>query len=140
MDRSYRSGTNTLGIIFFCLAFGTVLGSVGERAKPVIEFWLVIDEVIMRMVCIIMWISPVGISSVICAKEQSETSNHSFIGLLGVGLSNVVRCAILSDCILKILAVDDLTSVMSQLGLFVITVCSGIFIYQFTILQVSHVT
>ena len=54
-------------------------------------------------------------------------------------MSNVVRCAILSDCILKILAVDDLTSVMSQLGLFVITVCSGIFIYQFTILQVSHV-
>jgi len=102
---SYRSGTNTLGIIFFCLAFGTVLGSVGERAKPVIEFWLVIDEVIMRMVCIIMWISPVGISSVICAK---------------------------------ILAVDDLTSVMSQLGLFVITVCSGIFIYQFTILQAIY--
>ena len=84
VDRSYRSGTNTLGIIFFCLAFGTVLGSVGERAKPVIEFWLVIDEVIMRMVCIIMWISPVGISSVICAKEQSETSNHWVIGLLGV--------------------------------------------------------
>jgi len=102
---SYRSGTNTLGIIFFCLAFGTVLGSVGERAKPVIDFWLVIDEVIMRMVCIIMWISPVGISSVICAK---------------------------------ILAVEDLTSVMSQLGLFIITVCSGIFIYQFTILQAIY--
>ena len=45
---TYRSGTNTLGIIFFCLTFGTCLGSVGPRAKPVIDFWIVIDDVIMR--------------------------------------------------------------------------------------------
>ena len=29
---------------------------------------MVIDEVIMKMVNGIMWISPIGISSVICAK------------------------------------------------------------------------
>ena len=45
---TYRSGTNTLGIIFFCLTFGICLGSVGARAKPVIDFWIVIDDVIMR--------------------------------------------------------------------------------------------
>merc|ERR1711936_1421413 len=99
---TYRSGTNTLGIIFFCLTFGTCLGSVGPRAKPVIDFWIVIDDVIMRMVSIIMWISPVGIASVISAK---------------------------------ILLVSDLASIMSQLGYFILTVCGGIFLYQFTILQ-----
>eukprot|EP00092_Neocalanus_flemingeri_P000746 GFUD01000790.1.p1 GENE.GFUD01000790.1~~GFUD01000790.1.p1 ORF type:complete len:335 (+),score=67.34 GFUD01000790.1:137-1006(+) len=52
-----------------------------------------------------MWISPVGISSVICAK---------------------------------ILGVAHLGSVMSQLGLFIFTVCSGIFIYQFTFLQAIY--
>ena len=51
----YRSGTNTLGIIFFCLTFGTVLGSLGPKAKPVIDFFSVIDEVIMKMVYGIMW-------------------------------------------------------------------------------------
>jgi Na+/H+-dicarboxylate symporter len=65
---AYRSGTNTLGIIFFCLTFGTVLGSIGRKAEPVINFFKIIDEVIMKMVNGIMWISPVGISSVICAK------------------------------------------------------------------------
>merc|ERR1711892_235718 len=102
---SYRSGTNTLGIIFFCLTFGTVLGSLGEAAQPVVDFFKIIDEVIMKMVNAIMWISPIGIGSVICAK---------------------------------ILGVANLSSVMSQLGLFIITACSGIFIYQFTILQAIY--
>ena len=44
-----RNGTNTLGIIFFCLAFGTVLGSLGEKAAGVIQFFAVIDEVIVLM-------------------------------------------------------------------------------------------
>ena len=51
----YRSGTNTLGIIFFCLAFGTVLGSLGKAGKTVIDFFVVIDEVILKMVYGIMW-------------------------------------------------------------------------------------
>jgi len=102
---SYRSGTNTLGIIFFCLTFGTVLGALGKKAQVVVNFFQIIDEVIMKMVSAIMWISPIGISSVICGK---------------------------------ILGVANLTSVMSQLGLFIFTVCTGIFLYQFTILQAIY--
>lgn len=100
-----RSGTNTLGIIFFCLTFGTVLGSIGRKAEPVLSFFKIIDEVIMKMVCGIMWISPIGISSVICAK---------------------------------ILGVVNLGSVMSQLGLFIITACSGLFIYQLVFYQAIY--
>merc|ERR550519_3034895 len=101
----YRSGTNTLGIIFFALTFGTVLGSIGRKAEHVVNFFKIIDEVIMKMVSGIMWISPIGISSVICAK---------------------------------ILGVANLGSVMSQLGLFIVTVCSGLFIYQFAIYQAIY--
>merc|ERR1712226_1537625 len=93
------------GIIFFCLTFGTVLGSIGRKADPVVNFFRIIDEVIMKMVNGIMWISPVGISSVICAK---------------------------------ILGVANLSSVMSQLGMFILTACSGIFIFQFVIYQVIY--
>merc|ERR1719419_2190881 len=102
---SYRSGTNTLGIIFFCLTFGTVLGSLGKRGKIVIDFFHTIDEVIMKMVYGIMWISPIGISSVICAK---------------------------------ILSVQNLMLIMSQLGYFIVTVVGGIFLYQFTVLQLIY--
>lgn len=101
----YRNSTNMLGIIFFCMAFGVVLGAVGKKAAGVIEFFAVIDEVIMKMVTAIMWISPIGITSVITAK---------------------------------ILQVDDLGTVMTQLTMFIITVCGGIFLYQFTILQAIY--
>eukprot|EP00093_Oithona_nana_P013671 13671.XXX_555905_561671_1 [CDS] Oithona nana genome sequencing. len=102
---AYRNGTNTLGIIFFCLTFGTVLGSLGKKGRVVIDFFHIIDEVIMKMVYGIMWISPLGISSVICAK---------------------------------ILSVPNLGLVMSQLAMFIITVVFGIFLYQFTVLQLIY--
>merc|ERR1719382_1330937 len=57
------------------------------------------------MVYIVMWVSPVGIVSVIAAR---------------------------------ILSVDDLALVMSQLGLFMVTVCSGVFFYQFVIMQLIY--
>lgn len=59
----------------------------------------------MRMVYGIMWVSPVGIGSVICAK---------------------------------ILSVSQLSLFMSQLALFIVTVVSGIFLYQFTVLQLIY--
>ena len=100
-----RNSTNMLGIIGFCMAFGSVLGGIGKKAAGVIEFFAVIDEVIMKMVTAIMWISPIGISSVIAAK---------------------------------ILGVEDLGIVMSQLTMFILTACGGIFLYQFTILQAIY--
>ncbi len=39
----------------------------------------------------------------------------------------------------KILSVANLASVMSQLALFIVTVVSGIFLYQFTVLQLIYV-
>lgn len=49
-----RDGTNTLGIITFALIFGTILGTMGQRAKSVIEGFRVVDDVIMAIVKIVM--------------------------------------------------------------------------------------
>ncbi|XP_058795428.1 excitatory amino acid transporter isoform X2 [Phymastichus coffea] len=64
----YRSGTNTLGIVFFCLIFGTFLGTLGEKGLVVIDFFKAVFEVIMRMVSTVMWMTPIGITSVIAGK------------------------------------------------------------------------
>ena len=50
-----RDGTNTLGIIFFCLLFGTVLSTMGSKGQVVVDFFCTIYEVIMKMVSGIMW-------------------------------------------------------------------------------------
>ena len=51
-----RQGTNTLGMIVFCLVFGTVLGSMGKRGSLVAEFFSIVDEVILKIVTGIMWL------------------------------------------------------------------------------------
>jgi len=66
-----RGGTNTLGIIVFCLVFGTVLNSLGKRGAIVAEFFSVVDEVVLKIVTGIMWLSPVGVASVIIGKILS---------------------------------------------------------------------
>lgn len=64
----YRPGTNTLGIVFFCLVFGTLLGTIGGKGQVVVDFFSAVFEVVMRMVQCVMWLTPVGISSVIAGK------------------------------------------------------------------------
>lgn len=102
----YRAGTNTLGIVVFCLTFGTILGTIGEKGQVVISFFAAIFEVIMKMVILsCLWLSPLGISSVIAGK---------------------------------ILDVENLNLIISQLLLFIITVASGVFFYQFIVLQLIY--
>lgn len=98
----YRSGTNTLGIVFFCLVFGTLLGTIGEKGQVVIQFFTAVFEVVMKMVTGVMWLTPIGISSVIAGK---------------------------------ILGVNDLALVMSQLAWFIVTVAIGVFFYQLIVMQ-----
>ncbi|XP_030028877.1 excitatory amino acid transporter isoform X2 [Manduca sexta] len=102
---SYRSGTNTLGLVFFCLVFGSLLGTLGSKGQVVIDFFQAIFEVIMKMVTGVMWFTPVGVSSIIAGK---------------------------------ILGVDDVAQVMSQLVWFIATVTAGVFLYQLVVLQLVY--
>jgi len=86
----YRPGTNTLGIIFFCIVFGTVLGTVGDKARTVIQFFAVVDEVIMKMVSGIMWCSPLGIASIICGKILAVVNLGHIMEQLGLFIVTVV--------------------------------------------------
>uniref|UniRef100_A0A182S9E1 Amino acid transporter n=1 Tax=Anopheles maculatus TaxID=74869 RepID=A0A182S9E1_9DIPT len=101
----YRSGTNSLGIVFFCLVFGTLLGTIGRKGYVVVQFFSAIFDVIMKMVTGVMWLTPIGISSVIAGK---------------------------------ILSVDDIGFVMTQLAWFIFTIALGVFLYQWIILQAIY--
>lgn len=70
-DIGYRNGTNTLGIVFFCLMFGIFLGTIGPKGQIVIDFFGAIFDVIMKMVTCVMWLTPIGVSSVIAGKILS---------------------------------------------------------------------
>ncbi|XP_042360634.1 excitatory amino acid transporter 2-like isoform X1 [Plectropomus leopardus] len=64
----YKWGMNVLGLIGFFITFGICMGRMGERGKIMCEFFNILNEIIMTMVSMIMWYSPVGIASLIAGK------------------------------------------------------------------------
>lgn len=124
----YRSGTNTLGIVFFCLVFGTFLGTLGEKGQIVIDFFKAVFEVIMRMVSTVMWC--VITRALPSAAIESLTGNRSIRRMTPVGITSVIAG--------KILGVTDLALVMSQLAWFIVTILIGVFFYQLVIMQLIY--
>ncbi|CAB1452213.1 unnamed protein product [Pleuronectes platessa] len=64
----YKWGMNVLGMIGFFITFGICMGKMGERGKVMCDFFNILNEIIMTMVSMIMWYSPVGIASLIAGK------------------------------------------------------------------------
>lgn len=52
----YESQYQTLsGLIGFFIAFGICMGKMGERARLMIDFFNILNEIVMRLVIMIMW-------------------------------------------------------------------------------------
>uniref|UniRef100_A0A3B1K738 Amino acid transporter n=1 Tax=Astyanax mexicanus TaxID=7994 RepID=A0A3B1K738_ASTMX len=64
----FKWGMNVLGLIGFFITFGIFMGKMGEKGKLMTDFFNILNEIIMKMVSMIMWYSPVGIASLICGK------------------------------------------------------------------------
>ncbi|XP_034749309.1 solute carrier family 1 member 9 [Etheostoma cragini] len=64
----YKWGMNVLGLIGFFITFGICMSRMGERGKIMCDFFNILNEIIMTMVSMIMWYSPIGIASLIAGK------------------------------------------------------------------------
>uniref|UniRef100_A0A914IAH9 Amino acid transporter n=1 Tax=Globodera rostochiensis TaxID=31243 RepID=A0A914IAH9_GLORO len=63
----YTNEVNVLGLIVFCTGFGVILSILGEQARLMINFFIVLDAVIMRWISALMWCYPIGILSLALA-------------------------------------------------------------------------
>ncbi|XP_008496862.2 excitatory amino acid transporter 2 [Calypte anna] len=64
----FKDGMNVLGLIGFFIAFGIAMGKMGEQAKMMVDFFNILNEIVMKLVTMIMWYSPLGIACLICGK------------------------------------------------------------------------
>ncbi len=65
--------TDILPLIIFSLFFGAVLTTIGKKGKQIIELFDGLNDVIMKMVQIIMYIAPIGVFGLVAGKI-AETS------------------------------------------------------------------
>ena len=56
---------NVLGLIVFCVVFGAVLSTMGEKGRPVIRFFEGVNEAVMKIVHLVVWYAPIGIASLL---------------------------------------------------------------------------
>ncbi|XP_060110988.1 excitatory amino acid transporter 2-like [Heteronotia binoei] len=86
----FKAGMNVLGLIGFFIAFGICMGKMGEQAKPVADFFNILNEIIMKLVSMIMWYSPFGIASLICGKIAAIKDLETVARQLGMYMVTVI--------------------------------------------------
>lgn len=50
------AGVNALGLVVFSMCFGLVIGNMKEQGQALREFFDCLNEAIMRLVAIIIWL------------------------------------------------------------------------------------
>uniref|UniRef100_A0AAX7VH33 Amino acid transporter n=1 Tax=Astatotilapia calliptera TaxID=8154 RepID=A0AAX7VH33_ASTCA len=86
----FKSGMNVLGLIGFFIAFGICMGKMGEKARLMIEFFNILNEIVMKLVIMIMWYSPFGIACLICGKIISIKDLEVVARQLGMYMVTVI--------------------------------------------------
>ncbi|XP_076235932.1 excitatory amino acid transporter 2 [Calliopsis andreniformis] len=87
----YKDGTNVMGMIMFCITFGLVAGQIGPRGKLMVDFFVVLNDIIMKLVSIVvMWYSPFGIMCLIAGKIMSINNLAATAQMLGLYMVTVV--------------------------------------------------
>ncbi|XP_040184019.1 excitatory amino acid transporter 2 isoform X2 [Rana temporaria] len=86
----YKDGMNVLGVIGFFIAFGIAMGKMGEQARLMVEFFSILNEIIMKLVTMIMWYSPLGIACLICGKIIAIKDLEQVARQLGMYMVTVI--------------------------------------------------
>uniref|UniRef100_A0A1I8IEJ0 WD_REPEATS_REGION domain-containing protein n=1 Tax=Macrostomum lignano TaxID=282301 RepID=A0A1I8IEJ0_9PLAT len=91
--------TNVLGLVSFSIFFGIIIGQMGDQALLMVQFFNIMNDIIMRMVKIIMWYSPIGIffliaSKILLIKDLTTTAQS-----LGLYMITVILGLIIHSCL-----------------------------------------
>lgn len=75
-----------LPLIVFSLVFGGVLTTLGEKGKHVIGFFETVNEAIMKMVHLVLYLAPLGIFGLVASKLGAAGGGDAFFNeLLKIG-------------------------------------------------------
>ncbi len=67
-----------LPLIVFSLVFGGVLTTLGEVGKPVLRFFDGVNEALMKMVGLVMWLAPIGVFGLVASRLGQAGGGEAF--------------------------------------------------------------
>lgn len=88
-ELKYVDGTNVMGLVVFCIIFGIFISHSKSEAQILYDFFYVMNELIMKIISVIMWYSPFGIlclvsTNIIKIDNMAETASRLSIYMLTV--------------------------------------------------------
>lgn len=90
------SNGNMLQVIFFVIFFGVGLILIApEKAKPVIDFFDGVNEVVLKMIDLIMLAAPYGVFALLAALVVESPSSDIFVALGMYSLTVIIGLAIM---------------------------------------------
>ncbi|KAL0127064.1 hypothetical protein PUN28_005409 [Cardiocondyla obscurior] len=88
-------GSNILGLVVFATVMGITLGKMGTQAKPLLSFFDSLSGAMMVITNWVIWLSPIGILSLVAAKVAQMKTLDEVVGQLGMYFMTVLIALII---------------------------------------------
>ncbi len=79
-----------LPVILFSLVFGAVLSTIGPAGKPVVDFFNGLNDVMMKLVMLLMYVAPIGIFGLVAGRFGRAGDLGQLMGGLGLYMVTVI--------------------------------------------------
>jgi Na+/H+-dicarboxylate symporter len=80
INNPIMAGQNPLAVIFLAILLGGALASLGDRARPAIEVFRVLDKALIQLVLWIMYLAPIGVFTLM-SKAIAELGIEYLVSL-----------------------------------------------------------
>nr|AKL78875.1 excitatory amino acid transporter 1 [Chilo suppressalis] len=90
INSDYPSGSNVLGLVCFSVVLGITLGKMGEKGRPLQNFFHSFSEAMMIITGWVIWLSPLGVFFLVTAKIMEIDSFSELVGRLGLYFMTVL--------------------------------------------------
>ncbi|XP_063234844.1 excitatory amino acid transporter 3-like [Bacillus rossius redtenbacheri] len=89
IDGQYTDSTDTIGMVVFAIALGIAVSKMGEGGRPLLDLFDTLGDATMVMTGWAIWLSPVGVPSLISSRILQMESVTAMAGQLGWYLMTV---------------------------------------------------
>lgn len=83
MKGEFTNGSNILGLVFFAVVLGIALAKMGEKGKPLVQFFGCLSEAMMTLTTWVIGLAPVGVFFLIGGQVLGTNDFGTVLNQLG---------------------------------------------------------